>query len=51
MLREQEAGVKASNLCPKHGMSEATLYNWKPKFAGMDVLDVKRLKALEEKSF
>jgi len=49
-LREQEAGAKAADLCRRHGMSEATLYNWKAKFGGMDVSDAKRLKALEDET-
>jgi putative transposase len=47
VLREHEAGAKAVDLCRKYGMSEATLYNWKGKFGGMDVSDAKRLRALE----
>jgi len=50
ILREQEAGAKAADLCRRHGMSEATLYNWKAKFGGMDVSDAKRLKALEDET-
>jgi putative transposase len=50
ILREQEAGAKAADLCRKHGMSEATLYNWKAKFGGMEVSDAKRLKALEDEN-
>jgi len=50
VLREHEAGAKAADLCRKHGMSEATLYNWKSKFGGMDVSDAKRLKALEDEN-
>jgi putative transposase len=50
ILREQEAGAKAADLCRKHGMSEATLYNWKAKFGGMDVSDAKRLRALEDEN-
>ncbi len=50
ILREQEAGAKVADLCRKHGMSEATLYNWKAKFGGMDVSDAKRLKALEDEN-
>jgi putative transposase len=50
ILQEQEAGAKAADLCRKHGMSEATLYNWKAKFGGMDVSDAKRLKALEDEN-
>ena len=50
ILREQEAGAKAEDLARKHGVSEATLYNWKAKFGGMDVSDAKRLKALEDEN-
>jgi putative transposase len=39
--------VKVADLCRKYGMSEATYYNWKAKYAGMTVSDLKRLKALE----
>jgi putative transposase len=37
-------------VCRKYGMSEATLYNWKAKFGGMDVSDAKRLRALEDEN-
>jgi putative transposase len=47
VLREHEAGSKTADLCRTYGMSEATLYNWKAKFGGMDVSDAKRLRALE----
>lgn len=50
MLREHEAGAKAGDLARKHGISEATLYNWKAKYRGMDVSDAKRLKALEDEN-
>ena len=50
MLREHEAGAEAAELCRKYGMSEATLYNWKAKFGGMDVSDAKRLRALEDEN-
>jgi len=50
ILREHEAGAKAGDLARKHGISEATLYNWKAKFGGMDVSDARRLKALEEEN-
>jgi len=38
VLREHEAGAKTGDLARKHGISEATLYNWKAKYGGMDVL-------------
>ena len=50
VLREHEAGAKTGDLARKHGISEATLYNWKAKFGGMDVSDAKRLKALEDEN-
>lgn len=50
ILREQEAGAKTGDLARKHGVSEATLYNWKAKFGGMDFSDARRLKALEDEN-
>lgn len=50
VLRAQEAGAKAADLCRKHGISEATFYNWKAKYGGMEVSEAKRLKALEEEN-
>ena len=43
VLKEQEAGAKAADLCRKHGISEATFYNWKAKYGGMEVSEAKRL--------
>ena len=50
ILREHDAGAKTADLARKHGLSEATLYNWKAKFGGMDVSDAKKLRALEEEN-
>ena len=50
VLREHEAGAKTADLARKHGVSEATIYNWKAKFGGMDVSEAKRLRALEEEN-
>jgi putative transposase len=50
VLREHDAGAKTADLARKHGISEATLYNWKAKYAGMDVPDAKRLRSLEEEN-
>jgi putative transposase len=50
VLREHEAGAKAGDLARRHGISEATLYNWKAKFGGMDVSDAKRLRSLEDEN-
>ncbi len=50
VLREHDAGAKTADLARKHGISEATLYNWKAKYGGMDVPDAKRLRSLEEEN-
>ena len=50
VLREQEAGMKVSDLCRRHGISEPTFYAWKAKFGGMSVWDAKRLKQLEDEN-
>ena len=47
VLKEGEAGTKVADLCCKYGMSDATYYNWKAKYAGMTISVLKRLKALE----
>jgi putative transposase len=47
VLKQAEAGVKMSELGRKHGVSEATLYNWKARYGGMDVSQLRRLKELE----
>jgi putative transposase len=49
-LSEHEAGAKTADLARKHGISEATLYNWKAKYGGMEVSDAKRLRSLEEEN-
>ena len=50
VLREHEAGARTADLARKHGISEATLYNWKAKYSGMDVSEAKRLRALEDEN-
>lgn len=50
VLREQEAGAKATDLARRHGVSEATIYNWKAKYGGMDISEAKRLKQLEDEN-
>ena len=46
-IKQSEAGMKASEIARKHGISEATFYNWKAKYGGMDTSQLKRLKELE----
>jgi putative transposase len=50
VLKEGEAGLRPAELCRKHGISEATYYNWKAKFGGMTVSDARRLKELEQEN-
>ncbi len=50
ILREQEAGARAVDVCRKHGISGATFYKWKAKYGGLEVSDAKRLRALEDEN-
>jgi putative transposase len=47
MLKEADAGVPVKEICRKHGISDATYYNWKSKYGGMEASDLKRLKEME----
>ena len=50
ILKEHEAGVPVADLCRKHGISNASLYDWKAKYGGMDVSGARKLKALEDEN-
>ena len=50
VLREHEAGMKTADLARRHGVSEATLYNWKAKYGGLDVSEARRLRGLEDEN-
>ena len=50
ILNEYESGKKAIDLCRTNGISQATLYNWKKKYGGMEASDLKKLKALQEEN-
>ena len=47
MIRQYEKGVRVSDICREHGISQGTFYNWKSKYSGMDTSQLKRLKELE----
>ena len=47
-FKEAEAGVPVKELCRKHGLSDASFYNWRSKYGGMELSEIKRLKALEQ---
>jgi putative transposase len=47
ILKEGEAGLPVSQVLRKYGISQATYYNWKSKYGGASVAELKRLKELE----
>ena len=47
ILKKADAGMKVSDLCREHGISTATYYNWKSKYGGLSVLELKRIKEVE----
>ena len=47
ILKESETGMKTSELCRKHGISDATFYAWKDKYGGLTVSEARRLRGLE----
>jgi len=47
VLKEADSGVPVKDLCRKHGISDATYYNWKSKYGGMEASDLKKMKELE----
>lgn len=49
-LKQAETGTKVAEVCRKMGISEATFYNWKKKFGGLGVSELRRLKQLEEEN-
>ena len=50
ILKQQEAGMKTADICREQGISQATFYNWKSKYGGMEASDVKRLRDLEQEN-
>ena len=50
VLKEVDAGKKVEEACRQHGISNATYYNWKSKYGGMEAFVVERLKGLEEEN-
>jgi putative transposase len=49
-LRQAETGVKIEEVCRKMGISEATFHNWKKKYGGLGVAELRRLKELQEEN-
>jgi putative transposase len=50
VLKEAEAGAKTGDLARRHGVSEATIYNWKSKYGGLEVSEARRLRELESEN-
>jgi putative transposase len=50
ILKQHEAGVKTADLCREHGISDATFYNWKAKYGGLDVSEAQRLRQVEDEN-
>ena len=49
-LRQAESGTRVSEVCRKMGISEATFYNWKKKYGGLGVSELRRLRQLEDEN-
>ena len=50
ILKQYDQGTAAAELCREHGISSATLYNWKSKYGGLEASQLKRIKELEEEN-
>ena len=50
ILKQHEAGIKTADLCREHGISEATFYNWKSRYGGLDVSEAQRLRQMEDEN-
>lgn len=48
ILREAQGGMTVKAVCAKHNLSEQTFYNWKRKYQGMEVSDVREMRAMAE---
>jgi putative transposase len=50
VLKDAQVGIGIQELCRKHGISDATFYKWRAKYAGLEVSDVKKLRQLEDEN-
>jgi len=48
ILKEADSGMLIKDICRKHGISDATYYNWKAKYGGMEASDLKKMKEIEQ---
>ena len=49
-IKEHESGVKVDDICCSMGISAGTFYNWRSKYAGLEVNEAKRLRELESEN-
>lgn len=50
VLKEVEGGRQVKDVCREYGISDATYYNWKSKYGGMEASDLRRLKDMEDEN-
>jgi len=50
-IKQSESGVKVDEICRKMGISQATFFNWKKKYAGLGIAELKKMKQLEEENY
>ena len=50
ILKEADAGAKVTELCRRHGISDATFYTWRSKYGGLEISEMRRLRQLEEEN-
>ncbi|MBW8327081.1 MAG: transposase [Prolixibacteraceae bacterium] len=50
ILQENESGVPIPTLIKKYGISQATIYNWRSKYGGMNISEIRRLNELEDEN-
>ena len=50
ILKEAETGARTAELARRHGVSEATIYNWKAQYGGLEVSEARRLRELEKEN-
>ena len=50
ILKEAEGGTKVTELCRRHGISDATFYTWRSKYGGLEISEMRRLRQLEEEN-
>ena len=50
ILKESEAGIGSTEICSKYGISKNTFYNWRSKYSGIELSDLKKMRGLEDEN-